>query len=143
MKHVLILLLVVCPSFADTTMALIDASNNVVRIAKDIQNAPTGTTTVSGVSVPAGVTSVEDEYGRCAYKLVGSALVPQSPVWPQSVAAKAIQRAKLIRKVDELHQRIILVERWQTSYTAIRDRTNELTSLNSDRDALIAILEGP
>lgn len=125
-----------------------DASNNVLAVSTEALPATTGTVFVADVVAPIECLAPNplfDEYGRCWWRLSGSAIVPGAPRWPATAALKRAAAKRLRGKLDETLRDILTLERWQLdpANVLVLDRSAELTAAQARFGQLRDILAGP
>lgn len=136
MKNIVILLMLSLPlaSIAQVQFAVTDADGSVIEILGSSVSSTADTTCVQVLNVRwVGSTElpIEDVYGRCTYRVSGTALEPRSAVWPLPAASKARRSAALLALADRLVDKLITVERWQATpaLVSIKDRSAEVQDL--------------
>lgn len=145
MKFIAFFLMVSC-AFADS--ALIDANGNVVSISPVAMQTAPGCSVVSVTDSSAiqPREGLEDDNGKLQFKVISGVITRLvTAKWPDATATdfRVHNQRRIIDKIDDLHVKIMALERWQSLFSATRDRTTELNALTAKRDQLISILTGP
>lgn len=149
MRALLIAALVCSVARAQVLVSVrVDQSDQVIRVSTQPMQVIAGTTIVPNVAwqpeIMADRSDWTDPYGRCAWKLVAGVVTPNSPPkWCTHLAIRAAHKKKLMRVIDDVQARVIILERWQADHAQSLDRSDELTEAQTNLTTLIDILTGP